>query len=214
MTPNVDSNRILLVEGKNDEHFIKGIYSKVSRSLPFKIKSKCGFSNLIKGIPLEITSSTRPEVIGIVTDSNSNTNERWNEIITAIGKEREIGTDISIDRKGTILDTEPRIGIWLMPDNGSEGAIEDLMEKMIPGNDRVLPVSRRYIKLIDSEKKKKIKSKNFKKAVFHAWLATSDSPGLIEPAIRNGQLDTDHEIAVWFVEWLKRLFGNSSSSPG
>ena len=55
---------------------------------------------------------------------------------------------------GTIIQANPRIGIWLMPDNMSVGELEDFVVQMIPEGDQVWPLSQRYIEEIPEEGKK------------------------------------------------------------
>ena len=44
-----------------------------------------------------------------------------------------------------IRPSQPRVGIWLMPDNASTGELEDFVMQLIPEDDSVWPLSKQYI---------------------------------------------------------------------
>ena len=109
---------------------------------------------------------------------------------------------------GTIIDGRdgsPRVGIWLMPDNQSTGELEDFVQKMIPRDDVVWPLSEAYIDSIPAAERKFTQGKILR-AKGHAWLATRDRPRLMGAAIHAGDLNLNEPNSERFASWLQRLF--------
>ena len=108
---------------------------------------------------------------------------------------------------GTIIDSRPRIGVWLMPDNESPGELEDFIAGMIPTGDPIWPLSEDYIDGIPVEHRKFKKGKILRTKV-HAWLATREDPRPMGLAIKTRDLNTGTENCERFVRWLRELFGD------
>ena len=93
-----------------------------------------------------------------------------------------------------------------MPDNKSAGELEDFVYTMLPDGDPVWPKSVGYIEGIPKEFRK-FKEKKKRRAELHAWLATMKEPRQMGLAIEARDLQIDGILAVKFVKWLRRLFG-------
>ena len=197
------SNRVLLVEGRNDEHVVLHLCKRDS-SFPvvnFDIKEKQGLPNLLQSIASEIQTPDR-QVIGILVDADNCVKERWNEVTEELS-EVGIQAPSKPSQKGTIIDGKPRVGIWLMPDNKSPGKLENFVERTIPEDDPVWPLSQNYIDEIPEEDKK-FRPPKIVKAKVHAWLATRKDPGLMGKAVWD--LDIKNALYQEFLDWLKELF--------
>ncbi len=204
-----NNDRVLLVEGRNDEHVISHLWCShngYEGKLPFKVKDKKGYSNLLDSIGLEIDVPDR-EVLGIIVDANDSLSTRWDAVIDKL-KTKNIKAPRSPDKTGTIIpgtSRTPRIGIWLMPNNTSPGELEDFVSKMIPSDDPVRPLSEHYIESIQ-EKDRKFSEKKILRAKVHAWLAARKKPGQMGQAIFAKDLDTSGPLSTEFADWLKELF--------
>ena len=223
-----DKERLLLVEGQDDCHFVKHLWDKHfegdgSKPLfykgtkrPFDIKSLEGVENLCKNIPTEIKSPNR-EVLGILVDANSDLEKRWVEISRGIkeavknsGGNKQLQIDLNAIPNapaptGTIINSKPRIGIWLMPCNVSPGELEDFVVNMVPECDPIWPDSKQYISNITMENRK-FDSEKTPKAELFAWLATRRNPGRMGAAIGAGDLSLDNKPSETFLKWLTELF--------
>lgn len=223
-----DKERLLLVEGQDDCHFVKQLWNKHFESdgskplfyegsiQPFDIMSLGGVEKLCESIPTEINASNR-EVLGILVDANSDLENRWVKISCEIKKAIEMSgesKDIQIDLNeipnapkptGTIINSKPRIGIWLMPCNVSPGELEDFVVNMVPECDPIWPDSKQYISNITMENRK-FNNKKTPKAQLFAWLATRSDPGRMGAAIGAGDLSLDNEQSKTFLKWLTELF--------
>ena len=195
--------KILLVEGNNDHHVIGHITCKSSIESSFEIVSKNSVENLLEAISVEMKVSGR-KVVGIVVDANSNLKRRWDSVIKKLC---EFDLDLPLNPKpsGTIIDGEPRIGIWLMPDNRNIGELEDFVQKMIPIEDPLWPKAQRYITDIPQHERK-FRENKISRAQLYAWLATRERPSPMGLAIKKGDLLISGEPQLKFIDWLRDLF--------
>ena len=199
-------NRVLLVEGQDDTHVVRRIIGNPS----IEVIDTEGIDNLLRRIPLEVAASGRL-VVGIVVDADDDPGQRWRQLRDRLS-ESNVDLPQHPEPVGAIVQgnpdgasRRPRIGVWLMPDNGSPGELEDFIEKMIPPADPVWPRSQRYIDDIPAAQRK-FKEGKLLRAQVHSWLATREIPGRMGAAIGAGDLLTDGELAQRFVGWLRRLF--------
>ena len=201
------SKLVLLVEGLNDRHVIEHLYWKrFDDKPPFEVVDKGGFSGLCAAIEPELKAPDR-QAIGIVVDANDDPGSRWSAVTDRL---RNACADVEFGHpspSGTIIDAEPRIGVWLWPDNGTPGEIEDFVARMIPRGDPVWPLSRLYIEGIPAVHRRFSEEKTAR-ANLHAWLAAREDPRLMGTAIRAGDLEVNGVLALQFTEWLEELFGD------
>ena len=202
--PLQSSNCVLLVEGQDDKHVVQQLCERHQSIRPFPVDYKGGIDKLLKSIALEIKSPGR-QAVGILADANSNVARRWNDIQDRL-REAGINPPQSLDSGGIIIEGKPRIGIWLMPDNTSTGELEDFVVKMIPDDDPVWRLSKRYINGIPLQHRKFIEKKK-SRAQVHAWLAARKAPRQMGTAIKVGDLKVDGALSQKFMAWLNDLFG-------
>ena len=196
-------NRILLVEGQDDEHVVGHIRDRHPSAPSFDIVNKGGINGVRDSISVEIKAPGRLAV-GILVDANSTLMDRWKAVRDRIMKENiQVPTHPNPD--GTIIDGTPRVGIWLMPDNESSGELEDFVKQMIPTGDPVWPLSQRYIDGIPQANRKFADRKKLR-AQLYAWLATREDPKKMGLAIGAHDLNMDGILCKKFVVWLMALF--------
>ena len=217
------TDRILLVEGQDDKHVVLHLCKQHQATLSFffsdpdkdnpqvavsdrqavSILDKDNIDKVLEAIGPEIKASGR-QAVGILVDANDDRAGRWDAI-----QKRLRGAGISLPQSpspgGTIIQANPRIGIWLMPDNTSAGELEDFVAKMIPDNDPVWPLSQSYIDGIPPQDRKFIEKKR-SRAQVHAWLAARKDPRKMGTAIKAMDLEVDGALSQKFVAWLNNLF--------
>ena len=184
----VDS--VLLVEGQSDKHFVWQLCRRDASSFStarvgyefsvtlsvesttFLISEKENRSELFMSIRQEVKAPSR-RVVGILVDADDDLENCWNGVVTGFDR-----TDVQLPSSpmfgGIIVpekDHQPRIGIWLMPDNRSHGELEDFVLTMMPDGDSVWPLSSKYIESIPGPDRKFTPEK-IDKAKLYAWLAT------------------------------------------
>lgn len=198
-------SKLLLVEGSTDCHVVWRLTEREAPELQFRIGQKRSVEQVLQVIRDEINVSGRV-ALGVLVDANGSWKNRWKAISSRL---KSAGVDAPrIPRSsGVIIDNvprKPRIGVWIMPDNQSNGELEDFIQKMIPVDDPVWLRSGQYIDGIPPADRK-FRSK-VTRAKVHAWLATRKEPRQPGLAIKTGDLRADGELAQRFVRWLDRLF--------
>ncbi len=198
----------MLVEGEDDKHFLKSIFkNNFDANLSVSITAHAGYPDVLKAIPVEIKAPGR-EALGIILDGNDDLLKRWTEIRQVLNG--VVDTNIPQKPKigGTIIKSSeryPRIGIWLMPDNRSNGELEDFVIQMIPNEDAIWPLAQIYIDGIPTDIRR-FKDSKKQRAELFAWLAAQELPGRIGFAINRGDLDINGRLTQQFVAWLKLLY--------
>ena len=203
--PSQSEKRVLLVEGRDDKHVVEHVHWRRFESAPpFHVVDKGGYERLCDALVPELKAPGR-EVVGIIVDANDDAAARWAAVTDRLRRACpgvEIGAP---EPRGTVVGSEPRVGIWLWPDNESSGEIEDFVARMIPRDDPVWPMSKRYIEGIPAEHRPFSGGKTARAEV-HAWLATRAEPRRMGTAVRAGDLDIDGALATRFAIWLDELF--------
>ena len=210
--PDRPSDRVLLVEGTNDQYVAIHLWQKRrgTDTTPFRVLEKGGFDPLRDSLTSEIKAQDRI-VLGIVVDANGNAGGRWAEVADQL---RLAGVNAP-DRpaaEGTIIQPSgrvPCVGVWIMPDNQSSGEIEDFVRTMIPQHDPIWPLSDAYITGIIEQipsDRRDLRERKATKAKVHAWLAARTEPRPMGRAIQAGDLSIDGELSKRFTDWLGSLF--------
>ena len=201
-TPTSDRDRVLLVEGRNDQRVVDSLRRSLGDVPSFDVQDRGGIDPLLKSISVEVKAPDR-QVVGIVVDANDNPAGRWQAISDRLTPEFALPDEPEVG--GTIIGVDQRIGVWLMPDNRCPGELEDFVISMIPDDDPVWPQAQRYIEEINPQHRDFADGKQ-QRAALHAWLATRKDPGLMGTAIQAGYLRTDGPLCQAFVAWLRKLF--------
>ena len=137
------SPRVLLVEGQDDEHVVRHLRERNLPMPEFGIIDRKSISNLLRAIEADVLAPRRTAV-GILVDADESLDRRWQAVTDRLRRAR-ITPPSAPDPTGTIIDGNPRIGVWMMPDNESSGELENLVARMIPASDAVWPLSEAYI---------------------------------------------------------------------
>ena len=154
-------------------------------------------------------SNEEGDVVGVVIDADTSLSGRWQSIrdrISNIGYQ-DIPDQPAAD--GTILDPPaesvlPRLGIWIMPNNLTNGILENFLQFLVPQPNELFE----HVKNIVA----KIPERRFKvldepKAIIHTWLAWQEEPGKpYGTAITAKFLEPNVAEADVLVAWLRRLF--------
>lgn len=198
--------KLLLVEGVDDQEVVRHICNRHTDLPSFQIQNMKGRPKLMAAITLEIKVSGRA-ALGILLDANDDLPSRWESLSDRL-KKVNILIPSQMSPAGVIVDQSPnpRVGIWIMPDNKSPGEMEDFIQELIPRSDPVWPFAQAYIDGIPSDARK-FKDRKETRAKVHAWLAALERPLQMGTAIKARDLDVSVELAQRFVKWLQDLFG-------
>jgi hypothetical protein len=213
------SERLLVVEGTDDCHAISHLAAQHGLESSFGIWQGEGDRGAIDGFAGFLAKSQkRPSVLGIVLDCDASedgqqaaSERRWAQIAATLASypyELPSGPR----KAGTILaDIEgyPRIGVWLMPDNESEGMLEDFLLQLAPL--AAVAFAKECAKSARLQAFGNYKTAHESKAVAHTYLAWQDEPGKpLGIAIKARQFDSSNPFADHFIQWLRDMFQPSS----
>lgn len=206
---------VVLVEGKTDEYLVGillnslGIVQPTLRGCGGKEEALCSFKHHVNGTE---------DFVGIIIDADHRNGggaaKTWEEVYnilldTDLRFERDRNNDdipVELRTEGLILNTKPRIGVWIMPNNGKNGETEDFIISLIPSKDKIWKLAENYIDeacKVDRRIKKKSKAK------LYAWLAACDpnrQPGAALDT-RRLKLNMRCENLRNFESWARKLFG-------
>ena len=196
---------VLLVEGLDDKYVIEALCKRVGLEPEPHVERKQGVDALLRSLD---TEANAPGVLamGVVVDADDSVESRWQAVADRL-RRANIELPAAPQQSGTIISGEPRVGVWLMPNNQSQGELEDFVLEMIPTADPVWPRARSYIDGIP-ESHRKFAAGKILRARVHAWLAAREEPRQMGQAVRANDLDIDVAPCRSFVDWLRRLFGD------
>lgn len=221
------NNRILFVEGIDDQHTIWAICQHLKVDETFKVEipdgegkiptkdsrknELGGIDNVLKAAQLNlIAGSSAVERIGIVIDADEDINARWQRVASILEKAGYINLPASPDSDGTIIkqDFLPTFGVWIMPDNKIErGYLETFLTFLVPENNKSWEHAKNSVAALEEKPFIKTNVDHTTKAEIHTFLAWQEEPGKpFGQAITAKYLQTDNPNCEKFVEWLKRLF--------
>ncbi len=200
---------LVLAEGTND-CFVMDALSK-HHQLSDEIKFyDCGSDQqALKKLQdiLYKRKSERPDVLGIVLDAdNPDHLDRWNQIADQL---REENYDVPAwpDEDGTIIshDNLPTIGIWLFPNNQTDGMLEDFLKEI--SCSQAIQCATECVQKADEQGHTNFRPNHYPKAIVRTLLSWQDKPSMFfGKAIENGVFDANHELAEKFVKFLRKLF--------
>lgn len=209
-------NKILLVEGKDDENVVTQIWKSFNLTKAFEIKDKKGIENVLEETDSTLVDGNADVCLGVVIDADQDLNIQWQRIVGILRKaqyDHEIIPD-NPNAAGTIIKQEfkPTFGVWIMPDNvTNRGMLEDFLEFLVPDKE-TNPVWIKAAKssqeaLEEIEEENRFRDIHLSKAKIHAYLAWQKECGKpFGTSITAKYLQTDNPKCEEFVEWLKRLF--------
>jgi hypothetical protein len=210
MGPDRTSPYQLLVEGVDDKHSIIQLLKRHGfdwEDGPVKpyIHTTGGVDSLLDAFPVALKNYRR---VGVVLDADLEPAGRWQAIVD---KARPVGVSLPPEpiSGGTVVpSTQPswRCGVWLMPNNGTRGTLEDFLALLVPPGNPVWEHSEEATRRA-RERGAPLAEKDHLKGALHAWLSWQVIPGQpFGTAITARTFRHDSTEALQFVEWFKELF--------
>jgi hypothetical protein len=175
-----------------------------------------GDTKLLDSIPARLDASGL-ERLAVVIDADYEKNgkgvqSRWDSIRGQLAAEGYESLPKSPNTNGTVCNL-PAVhgrkpicfGVWIMPNNRSEGMLEDFVAGLIHEDDDMLPIVDNFLGSI-SDEKRRFKEIHRAKARVHTWLAVSEKPGRpMGQAIKaDRQLDANHPAVQPFLDWVQQ----------
>lgn len=152
------------------------------------------------------------KALGLIVDADNNCASRWQSVRNACLK---FIPDLPLDLppQGLVHNTftknkKPvKFGVWIMPDNKTEGMLETFLAYLVKDESEALW---QYSQQVVSEAKNQganYKPTHIDKANIHTWLAWQDEPGnQLHIAVKKKILDPQHPKAQSFINWFKILY--------
>ena len=199
--------RVLLVEGRDDQHVVFSLANHFSIPETFQVKDVGGVEKLLETLPVQLKGSGI-ERVGIIVDADLNLQSRWESIRNIVQKAGYQLVPAIPDQSGTILTQPgaPVFGAWLMPDNQVAGMLEHFIAFLIPPSDVLFATAKAVVDDIASGDRR-FSDGQIQKAYVHTWLAWQSDPGIpLGLAITKKFFDANAKEAQQLVEWLKKLF--------
>ena len=146
--------------------------------------------------------------VGFLLDSDGEPRDRWRAVCDRLQVfELDLPDEIPADGfVGDVVKFRARVGVWLMPDNQREGAVEQFLEDLVDDEDALFPIAERST----AEARRngaEFPAAKYRKAVLHAWLAWQKAPGLpYGTAVKAQFFRNDSPAALAFVDWYRRVF--------
>ena len=153
--------------------------------------------------------------VGIVVDADAGAARRWKDLRNKLTGTGRVGDDELDDRMpedGVIVPSNAshsRLGIWVMPDNHTSGALEDLLWETIPEDDSFRVCAQNFIENVPTIRRagaSTTRHRHTTLALFYSWLATTKASKRIDEAFDNREMDIRSEKLDKFAEWLRKLF--------
>ena len=203
-------NAKLLVEGNDDQHVIWALCEKFGLSKTFDVIDCRGVDNLYKQIPVRFKQSD-VNTVGIIIDADTELQSRWDSlkgILIAQGFEIP---DMLPEQGLVTTNTEnKKVGVWIMPDNNTNGMLEDFIAFLVPKDDELLPIVNSTLQSIEEQKLNKYSLSHKSKATIHSWLSWQKDPGTpMGLGITKKYLTTDEVTCKKLIDWMKTLFSRT-----
>jgi hypothetical protein len=218
------SSKRLLVEGENDQLFFEACCSyarlqDIQIDPPLQMgASKNGKNNAIALLPDLISQMEHQSVthLALVVDADQPETDglgfvkTWDKITQILA---ECGYIIpscpSKPGEGICFahnDGFPPIGLWIMPDNRSNGFLEDFIKKSLVGPEKNLfERAERTVK--DLPEPKKFKAHHTSKAEVASYMAWQAVPGQgMHGAVGAKLLNFEKGLGKQYIDWLRKVF--------
>ncbi|CAK0780145.1 DUF4276 family protein [Azospirillaceae bacterium] len=206
------NKKTLLVEGKTEKLVISALMEKSIIGFnkeypPIQIETLDGKDDILKSIPTYIKSENS---IGIVIDADGDFQGTWNQIYNKLEYTNQFPElPETLPLTGLVIKNEEgkRLGVWVMPNNTSQGMLETFLAFLIPKKQNEL--WKTACSAVTEAKKAgaQFRKNHEDKANIYTWLAWQDPPGEdFKIAICKKTLEPNAPLAKKFVKWLCDLF--------
>jgi hypothetical protein len=210
----------LIVEGQDDRQavvelmrfHVPGWPKQGKVNAPVIIRLGGSVTEILATGSLNLTLKTSPlKILGVMLDADGGTKpsarydsfrNQCSEIFPNLPKH--------LPQDGLIADNgEKKLGLWIMPDNTTEGGLEAFLQHFVPPEDRSL-WNHAVASCIEAKKcgAKHKEPHHVVKANMYSFLSWQDPPGQSPGnAISRSVLNAHSPSAVPFLDWFRKLYG-------
>lgn len=208
----------LLLEGTTDMYAISDLFIKRDEPTIRGYETKTKYRRFIElaakaELPKVLSTLLRLNDgklnLGIVVDADESAVNKWQSIKGQLEKFGFTTLPSDFPNNGLVLDQQdfPKVGVWIMPDNISEGYLEHFLYELIPDGDNLMPQLHQFIEELIANDQQQFPLIRRKKAEIYSWLALQAMPGSkFGTAIKAGYFNANSPLADQFVQWMKQVF--------
>ena len=150
--------------------------------------------------------------LAIVADMDLHDDNRWSSIQSWLRERGFSKVPASVPSAG-LVHAEPGLpvlGVWLMPDNLSEGMAETFAGQLVPADDEGWQHATNVVTGLPDTVRRFRPDRDHHKALLHTWLAWQEEPGCkTGEAVKKGLLVAQAPPAQAFVGWIDRWLAES-----
>jgi hypothetical protein len=149
------------------------------------------------------------KTLGVMLDGDSKPRGRYDRIRTLCSQFFPTLPN-ELPKEGLVVDNvseQKRFGLWIMPDNCSEGCLETFLRHLVP--DPLEPIWKHATDSVQAAKGIgcACRDGHISKANLYTWLAWQDPPGQSPgESLTKRILDPHSQSAAAFVDWFRRLY--------
>ena len=210
------NRRRLVVEGYADLYSVRGVMrpyidwptTQDASRYPVFIDRGGSVDEILnqKFLNVLLTSPTI-EILGIMIDADETPAQRYRTLHgLCIGSFPGMPDVLPTD--GLIVNnaSNMRLGVWIMPDNHSEGDLEAFLRNLVP-SPRLWEHAERSTELAKEDYNAPYRDAHLNKAKLYSWLSWQDPP-VQNPgkALDSRSLDSTLPTAQTFVTWFRTLY--------
>jgi hypothetical protein len=212
---NPSKSKHLIVEGSDDLHSVVGLmrahvtWPQPVAEAPVWIDIGKSAEEILEAGYLTAKIKTRDlQILGVMLDADVKPRGRY-ERIRGLCSELFPNLPEELPSSGLIADndSDKRFGLWIMPDNGSEGSLETFLRHLVP--DESEPLWKHAVQSVKVAKAtgSRCRDCHDAKANLYTWLAWQDPPGQSPGlALTKKILDPQSDSAGAFVKWFRQLY--------
>ena len=206
--------RRLIVEGSDGRHSVIGLmrhhvpWPKDRDQAPFWIELGNSVDEILADNFISTHLKARGvEILGVMLDADTTPPGRYQRVYQ-LCSQLFPSMPKSLEPTGLIAENQgKRFGLWVMPDNSSDGSLETFLRHLVP--DKSEPIWQLAINSAAQAKAARAayRESHTDKANLYTWLAWQDPPGQSPGlALTKKFLDPASPSAAHFVAWFRNLY--------
>lgn len=206
------NDKKLFVEGVNDREVVYRVENHYGLRDICEVKAIGSKEGVRQALELHLNEmASKVKIVGAILDADQDLSSTWTSIKSAIDLTKRYNAPKVIPFGGLVLESivpdNPKLGIWIMPDNSNRGMLEDFMREMIPSDDNLITQVSNTLDDLESKQLQRYKAVHRSKAWIHTYLAWQDEPGnTLATAVDQRLLNPSAAIVKSFADWMKLLF--------
>lgn len=197
----VESDRLVLVEGKDEVNLFEAMINRWS-ILGLQVMDVGGERQFHSRLEATLANSRSRNIslsaIAVLRDADDDAQAALASVSDAL---RELA--LPVPSAGNFLPGSPSVGVFILPDCASPGAIEQLCWEAV-GDTEAGRCSTGYVECLNASAA--LQSRNTGKTLVHAYLAAQEEPAVsVGVGALNGYWPLDHSAFTVVRRFLERL---------